>query len=1232
MDRYILLTALIFLAIAWFGNVRSEKNNIEQYSNKIQSSISERVRYGASFIEKAGQGIIKFTDGDIVDLEARKIFLYSYLKNPQDSVSLESWSSNMILPDLQHENFDNDLKLYELGNGFYLGKKITKDPIFHILLIPVKWNFIVNNDYLQNRFVGLPEISSDIRIVAGKAAMGNIVDDKGRSIFHILAPLRSGSVNSPRFTIILSVLGLLFIILFIKRYTNRYLIAGKWLKGFALLVVLLLVLRLLLYANIFPISLRQFNLWDPTIYGSSIINKSLGHLLLNVLCALWLTNYIYNIKERHKAISPAVKPWLRWVLFIACTIAFIAVAAMAASIIRSLIANSQISFDVLNFFSLDKFSAVGFFIINCVALSFYYISRVLARFMQRLWAGHKIFILLIMAVLGLIFLSLKIGTLGYGFEIYLHFWIVLYASILLFTNKSILSLPRRKIGPIFWIFFFCVSVVAIIVKENAVKEIENRQHYAEVLAVKSNPATESLLHSMLTDYRTDFLANNFYKFYKEKSAFAFKDSLLSTSFSVYNNRFETDILTFDSTERPLANSSTISFNEINSILTTQSAATDIPGLYTYDQSYDNFHYLIKKTIIDTDSSLLGYIFIRVIPRGTLQATIYPALFSRPGTSSIESASDYAFAVYDSGRLVRSHNQYSFPRKVKADFFAGKKFLLLESESHTVLWYKPWAQKAIAIAREKQLAIETITLFSYLFGSFLILAIVWFALRFIFRSNFKWRRIKNIFSLTINKEIYGTILVFSIVSFIVIGISTILFFISKYEDNNRGEVSMLQQRIMLAIKGDSLLTAALLSKQQMGSDSAEVLIDRLKQMSDLYGVDMNLYDSAGHLILSSLPLPYEKGIVSKQMHPLAFNHLSDKNEINFYQKENIGSLQYLSSYVPLSDASGESKTYLNIPFFASQVKLREEISGFLVTIINLNAFIFLIAGIIALYITNRITNSINIIGNKMHQVRLGKRNDPIEWRREDEIGRLVREYNRMLASLEESAINLSKTERETAWREMAKQVAHEIKNPLTPMRLSMQFLQKAIDSNKPGIEDLVSSVSKTLIEQIDHLASMADEFSRFAQIEIARSEPVDLQDILKSLQQLYSTHDKAKISWGILEQPVIILGDKTGLNRIFTNLLQNAVESLSAARPGKITVTQHKNEYTVVTEVADNGTGIPPEDSNNIFMPNFTTKSSGTGLGLAMSKRIVELMGGEINFISNESGTTFSVSLPIAPSS
>jgi two-component system nitrogen regulation sensor histidine kinase NtrY len=416
-----------------------------------------------------------------------------------------------------------------------------------------------------------------------------------------------------------------------------------------------------------------------------------------------------------------------------------------------------------------------------------------------------------------------------------------------------------------------------------------------------------------------------------------------------------------------------------------------------------------------------------------------------------------------------------------------------------------------------------------------------------------------------------------------------------------------------------------------SDSAsranmKKLID---EIADVQGVNVNVYDLQGNLMVTSEDIVYTRGVLSNKIHPLAFYHLDRLREVQHVQEEVLSSLTYLSIYSAVRNEQGKKLYYLNIPYFTSQLDLKQEISNFLVTIINLNAFIFLIAGVIALFLTNKITQSFSVIGEKMRAIRLGRTNEEIVWNKNDEIGELVKQYNKMVQQLEESAEALAKSEREGAWREMARQVAHEIKNPLTPMKLSIQYLQKAINSNHTNVKELTASVANTLIEQIDHLSKIAADFSQFANITNKKIEIVDLHQVIGSLVDLYSSNPKIDITWEKIPGTLVMKADKTQMNRVFTNLLANAVDACLQNDACTLKVSETLKDHLIMISISDNGEGIPEEMHTKIFMPNFTTKTSGTGLGLAMTKSIVEQAQGHIWFETEVGkGTTFFVELPV----
>jgi nitrogen fixation/metabolism regulation signal transduction histidine kinase len=471
---------------------------------------------------------------------------------------------------------------------------------------------------------------------------------------------------------------------------------------------------------------------------------------------------------------------------------------------------------------------------------------------------------------------------------------------------------------------------------------------------------------------------------------------------------------------------------------------------------------------------------------------------------------------------------------------------------------------------------------------------------------------------------------SLLSFVVIGVATILFFINRYDRNNLDRLSrgiqIMVKEVESKLKQQNVFNDGIVSFDQVSEEDIESL---MQVISEIHGLDVNLYDTLGNLRFSSNPAIYTKGVLSEKMNPEAYFKVHNLRAIQSVAEEKMGKVSYLSIYCPVRDDEGNAHAFLNIPSYSTQEELKQEISNFLVTIINLNAFIFLVAGAIALFITNRITSSFTIIGQKMRDINLRKMNQEIVWKRNDEIGELVKEYNKMVHKLDESADALAKSEREGAWRQMARQVAHEIKNPLTPMKLSIQYLQKAIDNNSGNVKEMTTNVARTLVEQIDHLSKIASDFSQFANIGNPRNEVFDLHDLLYSLTSLYETRESIRFEWDPVPEKVMLFADKTQLNRLFTNLLQNAVEAPDGISQRLIDIQEELNGEYITVSVRDNGGGIPEHMQDKIFTPNFTTKTSGTGLGLAMSKSIAEQAHGEIWFESVlGDGTTFFVKLPL----
>ncbi len=1231
-NSYLLFLSLLLLFVSIFtGKAPSTEKQTKNYSHKIQKYIQQAetdfnaVAVNDSILKNLTNNENNNADKEYLPLKNQYVFVY---KNVGGFTKLTYWSTQNVLPttDIATGNTYGTFKKF--SNGYYFIQKKNAGNYLVVSLTPVKWEFNIASNYLENNFATAPASGKNFEINFDKNN-GAVFNKKGNYLFS-LKNTNAGNASNSLLTIWLRIISIIPLLLFLH-FTAVNLFQKK---GFVYSVLFLasslLALRIFSYVFFNILQLRQFELFDPSIYGSNIILQSLGDLLINALLFFWLISFIKNhlsgltIKENN------FSPLQKWTCLIIGAFVILFVTYTGSEIIRSMVADSQISFDVLNFFTLSIYSVIGFVVLCCLAFGYYYFCRTVFYLLKKVFPPFELPFFLVVVTGGLFLLSFKIGNIKQGFELYALAWLLL----LLFLIKNELSgffsgsiIISRMV---FWLFFFSASISTIIISENSRKELRNRQHYAELIAMKTNPINNVLLNSALTDFKPNLLSEKFYLFRNEQTALQLKDSLIKNNFISFTDRYDTKVLVYDSAENPLYNTDPISFNSLTAIVTSKAKPTTVSGLLYYYSGYDKINYISKIVVRNYKNALLGYVFVVINPQIMGRQNLSPELFNSKGNNSIENSNEYSFAVYKKGKLISSHNDYAFSSRYQERYFAGREFLLDKKNKYSELWYNAGADKYVVVVKENRLLIELITLFSYLFCAFLLLSAVSWLVALLVKSELKMTIIKQKMELSIKQQVHGTIIFFSIFSFLIIGIATILFFINRYERNNKETLSRtiknIEEELTASIPPNKLSTIAF---SQDFIESESTIENIVNTLSRNHGLDINLYSISGDLQTSSISLPYAKGIVSTKMNPVAYHHLNNRKEIQYFQKEQIGKLEFISGYIPVTDSAGKDVAYLNIPYFISQAKIKEEISNFLITIINLNAFIFLIAGIVALIITNRITNSFSFISEKMKKINLGTTNEIMVWKRNDEIGALVKEYNKMLLKLEASAAALAKSERESAWQEMAKQVAHEIKNPLTPMKLSMQFLQKAIERGAPNIKELGARVSVTLVEQIDHLSHIAGEFSRFATIEKATPELFNINESLQSVKQLYEADLKNTFTWKLLPQDVFLFADKTHVNRILTNLILNGIQAVEEGTTPILIVEQTIQNKTVQIKITDNGTGINEQIQSRIFMPNFTTKSSGTGLGLAMCKRMAEQAGGDIRYETSTNGTSFYITFPIA---
>ncbi|WP_296315935.1 sensor histidine kinase [Winogradskyella sp. UBA3174] len=395
---------------------------------------------------------------------------------------------------------------------------------------------------------------------------------------------------------------------------------------------------------------------------------------------------------------------------------------------------------------------------------------------------------------------------------------------------------------------------------------------------------------------------------------------------------------------------------------------------------------------------------------------------------------------------------------------------------------------------------------------------------------------------------------------------------------------------------------------------------------IHNLQINLYDLDGQLLKSS-KRSIQRDSTEICLDAEVLNVLSNTVEHRYVVKNEENGQTFQSSYTYITDEKFKNLAILNLPYLENDDFLNRELKEFLLRLGYAYLVMILVAIGFAYFISKYITRSLKNISDKMNEIRLEKRNKKIEIESSsDEIETLVNSYNSMIDELEDSAVKLATSEREQAWREMAKQVAHEIKNPLTPMRLSVQSFQRKFNPEDENIHQKVDEYSNTLIEQIDTMSSIASAFSNFAKMPAQKKEVLNVVHIVKLALDIFNEH---YITFEAEPEEVIAKFDRTQLIRVVTNLVKNGIQAMPKGKldPKIITKVFLDNDSVKIT-VEDNGSGISDDTKSKIFEPKFTTKTSGMGLGLAMVKNIVETYNGSITFTSQLGvGTTFTVSFP-----
>ncbi|MEN8157635.1 MAG: ATP-binding protein, partial [Bacteroidota bacterium] len=1194
--RLLFLAALVFLVAGVIsgsrfrdrGSFQKDKARFERVLNKKEELLKkEFIQLESAFQSEAPMDVLDQRSSGYLDLASRQaisVFYYekgelAYWSDHSIAISTH-WDPKLHKPFVSLQNADYVTVIHQMERGMLLG------------LIEVKTHFPFQNQFLVNGFHAdfalEPEVQIDFLEEEGTQP---VFSSEGGYLFSLNFNNAIPDGGDPGL-----MSALLFMISLLLVFAGLFSIVGgargrwRWI-WIGLLTLLIPLTAFLLLQYGVDLLFMGSRLFLPELFASRFF-PSLGHLLVISVSVTGIVALYYFFGTREDQGSGHSRQVVAILLLLAATIMFLVV----EKLLYILVLDSGISFEAHRVTSFSSYSVVGLVIIITWFIT---IGLVLDRAIVCL-GNHLLRRLLIGG--GVITATMLPAMLLPGENGSWTGWI----AMLLFLGGHLYLRYRHPLHVPFSRFIFLLLSISVFMvirlqEYNGIKVERQREMELVKLSSEHDPVAEMLFGDLSRAIRNDSILTPFMN-QPLIDIDPLVNHLMRNYFSGYWTKYDLTITVCRPDDQvylePPADEERHCFTFFDELA--QVDGIVIPGtdFIFLDNLNGRISYMAAIPYLRAEGN--HRIFIELDSKILSEELGYPELLLDSKYDAYTS-SDFSYARYNQGTLITKDGE--FPYRRSATLYTGgeETFEEITHEKYDHSIYNVDEENTIIVGSSSVTMVDNLISFSYIFAlSFLLLALLYllFALR-VHHPGFNWS-----FKNRIQYSMVGILFL----TFAMICSGTIFFIIQQYRDQNNDNLRNTMRSVYIELIHKVEHEENL---RDWSSDKYYDLDELLRKFSNVFYSDINLYDENGELLATSRSEIFDRQLLSRRMNRLVFENLAGGSASEYIHDERIGELKYISAYVPLLNSENHLLAYLNLPYFTQAGVLTRDVTNMVVAVVNIYLILLLLILGVSVFLADRITQPLRVIQNRIAKVRLGAKNEKIRYERSDEIRGLVEEYNSMVKELEQSAELLAQSERESAWREMAKQIAHEIKNPLTPMKLNVQHLQRTIMEGKddPGMVDRISA---TLIEQIDSLSAIANEFSDFAKMPGAKSARINLVTKLKNLLQLFETTEKAEISLdlGSLEK-VYVYADKEQLMRVFINLVKNGLQSIPESRKGTISISLEVEEQGAMVTIADNGKGIPEEIKDKLFRPNFTTKSAGMGMGLAISSNIIRSMGGKI---------------------
>lgn len=1138
-------------------------------------------------LEKKGFGFLVYREGNLHYWSDRSIAFYGDISE-----------INLGKPILQ------------LPNGYYLAVKKQVDGYTVFGLHLIKHHYQVENKYLKNKFsegYTLPgEYEVDLTYEEGDYSVYNT---KNEFLFSI-HPKGTYLCTTRQLYIpgIIYFFGLLILLLYFRREFTAS-TAPFFLKLFSLAVVLFLVYWLHLIFHI-PKVFFLLRFFSPSVFALNYWLPSLGDFFLLSIFFLFLLYHFgkhLDISQLQKESMVSVKAMgILLLLFSGSTYLLI------QFFIQKLIFNSTISFSLHRIIEISTQSVLAIFSVGLLLLAVIYLT---IKIVEQIRDKFRLGVLIAISLL----ISLFLASVQYFTQ---H--VVFCQSLLLFFILVILTALFNKIylqrfTLSYFIIFIAVAVIYslnIFYTTTAAKQRDEQKLMAVTLVDERDPAAEVFLAEIQKSIQVDSAIPRLLIDENEAELMKYIEE---TYFSSYFRQYEVRFFICsgsDSIDVEMYNRTELCIDFFENMINSQGVR--IPGT--------NFYFMNNMNGRISYTGWLNYqgyseirgvsIFIELNSELLFEGIGFPELLIDKSMAKPENYKKYSYAKYYGGELTDKHGDYNYNFFVHTYVHSDREFEYNRWDGMEHLIYNTREDNYVIVSRELFNLVDYLISFPYLFVFYFILILI-----ILIVENRAIR--KRSTKIDLKFRIQAAIISIVFISLLVVATATIGYNVKQYKEKHQNDLN--EKMVSIAAEIDLRLDEV--------KDMTPGLIDWLNaevtKLSNIFRTDINIYGTDGNIIASSRPEIYQRGIISARVNSQAYHEIFNNFQINYFQPEKIGMMSYLSAYRPVINNTGKFLGVLNLPYFIRQDLYSQELSTIIVAFINLYVLLFLASIIVAVIIANQITRPLVLIQDNLRKIKLGKRNEPIYYKRNDEIGSLVKEYNKKVDELAASAELLARSEREFAWREMAKQIAHEIKNPLTPMKLNIQHLQRTKGDGEE-FHRYIDRIANTLIEQIDNLSNIATEFSNFAKIPKARNQIFKLSEQVKKVIDLFETDPRVTILFHTNGMEYMeVNADRDQLSQAVINLIKNGIQAIQEDQKGRVEINLDRRDHMAIIAVADNGQGIPDELQNNLFRPSFTTKSSGMGLGLAIVKNIVENFSGHVWFeTKQDKGSVFYIEIPI----